>query len=212
MNDLTTMKTPRFIYFDLGMVLLDFSVERMVRQMGELSGVAAEKLKEVLFDRGLMHQYETGKFSTAEFYELFCERTGTRPDYDALCRAGSEIFTLNTPMLPIVAQLGQAGHRLGILSNTCECHWRYCVGKYRFVAECFQVHALSFEIGATKPDAAIFLAAAKLAGCRPEEIFFVDDIPGHVEGAKAVGIDAVVYASAAQVAAELRRRGVRFNY
>lgn len=74
MNDLTTMKTPRFIYFDLGMVLLDFSVERMVRQMGELSGVAAEKLKEVLFDRGLMHQYETGKFSTAEFYELFCER------------------------------------------------------------------------------------------------------------------------------------------
>jgi len=44
----------------------------------------------------------------------------------------------------------------------------------------------------------------RTGGCRPEEIFFVDDIPGHVEGAKAVGIDAIVYSSAAQVAAELR--------
>ena len=206
------MRIPRFIYFDLGMVLLEFSVERMVRQMGEASGVAPDKLKELLIGGGLMHRYESGKISTREFYELFCERTGARPDYDALCRAGSEIFSLNVPMLPIVAQLSQAGYRLGILSNTCECHWQYCSGHYRFLSECFQVYALSFQIGATKPDAAIFLAAADLAGCRPEEMFFVDDIPGHVEGAKAAGVDAVVYTSAAQVAAELRSRGVRFNY
>jgi len=206
------MKTPRFLYFDLGMVLLDFSVERMLRQMAAVSGVSPEALKEILFDRGLMKQYETGKISTPEFYELYCGRTGTRPDYDALCRAGSEIFSINVPMLPIVAQLRQAGYRLGILSNTCECHWQYCMEHYRFVNECFQVHVPSFQIGAVKPDAAAFRAAAELAGCRPEEMFFVDDIPAHVEGAKAVGIDAIHYSSAAQVAAELRRRGIRFNY
>jgi glucose-1-phosphatase len=208
MNDVETMKTPLFLYFDLGMVLLEFSVERMLRQMGEVSGVAPEKLKEVLFERGLLQQYERGQVSSPEFYELYCARTGVRPDYDALCLAGSEIFSLNAPMLPIVERLSQAGYRLGILSNTCECHWQYCVEKYGFLCECFPVHALSFRIGATKPDAAIFLAAAELAGCRAEEMFFVDDIPGHVEGAKAVGIDAIVYKSAAQVAAELRSRGI----
>jgi glucose-1-phosphatase len=212
MNDASTMKTPRFLYFDLGMVLLEFSVERMLRQMAVVTGVGPEALKEILFDRGLMQQYETGAVSSREFYELYCERAGARPDYDVLCLAGSDIFTLNAPMLPIVAQLHQAGYRLGILSNTCECHWQFCIEKYRFLTDYFQVHALSFRIGAIKPDAAVYRAAAKLAGCRPEEMFFVDDIPGHVAGAKAAGIDAIVYTSAAQVAAELRSRGLRFNY
>jgi FMN phosphatase YigB (HAD superfamily) len=211
-KDVSTMKTPRFLYFDLGMVLLEFSVERMLRQMAAVTGVGPESLKEILFDRGLMQQYEKGEVSSLEFYELYCERVGVRPDYDTLCLAGSDIFSLNTPMLPIVTQLRQAGYRLGILSNTCECHWQYCLGKYRFLTDLFQVHGLSFKIGAIKPDAAIFRAAADMAGCRPEDIFFVDDIPGHVEGAKAAGIDAVVYKSAAQVAAELRGRGLRFNY
>jgi len=206
------MKTPRFLYFDLGMVLVDFSVERMLRQMAEASGVSPEAVKEILFNDGLLNRFETGKVSSREFYELYCGRIGTRPDYETLCRAGSEIFSLNVPMLPIVAQLRQAGYRLGILSNTCECHWEYCFKQYRIITEGFHEHALSFRIGATKPDAAIFHAAAELAGCRPDEIFFVDDIPGHVEGAKSAGIDAVLYTSAAQVAEELRRRGLRFNY
>jgi FMN phosphatase YigB (HAD superfamily) len=206
------MRTPGFLYFDLGMVLLEFSVDRMLRQMAEVSGVSVETLKEILFDRGLMKQYETGAISTPEFYESYCKRTGIRPDYNALCLAGSDIFEINIPMLPIVVQLRQAGYRLGILSNTCECHWEYCMEHYRFVKECFHVHAASYSIGALKPEPAAYQAAAELAGCRLDEIFFVDDIPGHVEGAKAVGIDAVHYTSAAQVAAELRMRGLRFNY
>jgi putative hydrolase of the HAD superfamily len=212
MNKVSTMKTPRFLYFDLGMVLLEFSAEQMIRQMADVSDVNPEAVREVLFNKDLLKQYEAGKITSREFYELYCVQTGTKPDYDTLCRAGSEIFSINVPMLPIVAQLRQTGYRMGILSNTCECHWQYCIEKYRFVAECFQVHALSFRIGAVKPEAAVFHAAARLAGCRPEEMFFVDDIPGHVEGAKAVGIDAILYTSAAEVAEELRRRGLRFNY
>ena len=63
-----------------------------------------------------------------------------------------------------------------------------------------------------KPDAAIFHAAAELCGYRPEEIFFVDDLPGHVAGARAAGFDAVQFTSAEALSAELRRRGIRFNY
>jgi HAD superfamily hydrolase (TIGR01509 family) len=76
----------------------------------------------------------------------------------------------------------------------------------------FSVYALSFEIRAAKPDKAIFCQAAELAGCQPEEIFYTDDMPGHVAGAKSVGLDAVVYQSTPQIVAELRKRGVEFNY
>ena len=55
-------------------------------------------------------------------------------------------------------------------------------------------------------------AAAEMAGCQPQEIFFADDIPGHVAGARAVGFDAVQFTSAAALAEDLRARGIQFNY
>ena len=203
---------PRFFYFDLGNVLVNFNIERMLRQMSDVSGAAVEKVREVVYDGGLQRRYETGEIRGREFYESFCDGTGTRPDYDALELAGSDIFELNVSILSLVARFRAAGHRMGILSNTCESHWEHCKRRYRIVNGLFDVAALSYQIGAMKPDAAIFQAAAKLAGHAPEEIFFVDDTPGHVEGAKNAGYDAVKYLSTSQLADDLRRRGMRFNY
>ena len=212
LSDRTTPAPPSFIYFDLGKVLVDFDVDQMCRQLGEVAGVSAARVWEVLYDQGLQKQYELGKVSGREFYESFCRQTGTRPDYDALERAGSDIFELNANAVPLVAQLGQAGYRLGVLSNTCRSHWEHCTRRYRIVAEAFEVHTLSFEVHASKPEAAIFEAAAEAASTPPEEIFFVDDIPENVAGASAAGFDAVQYTTAPQLAADLRRRAVRFNF
>jgi putative hydrolase of the HAD superfamily len=203
--------TPEFIYFDLGKVLVDFSVDRMCRQMGDAAGVDPDRVRDAIFVGGLQVQYETGRLSTAEFIGEFCRQTGSRPDRDALARACNDIFWPNYSMLPVVSQLAAAGHRLGILSNTCEGHWRHCYSRFTFLRECFSVHALSYEIGVMKPDAAIFCRAAELAGVSPERIFYTDDIAGHVDGARSAGFDAVVYTSTAELVAEIRRRGLRFN-
>jgi glucose-1-phosphatase len=203
---------PKFFYFDLGKVLVNFTVERMVAQVGAAAGIGEDEVRAALFDAGMMREHETGRLSERQLYEAFCAAIGRRPNYDALAVAVGEIFDLNLPILPLVAQLRQAGSAMGILSNTGPTHWEYCLRHYRIVAEAFDVRALSYRIGAIKPEAAIFHAAAELAGVRPEEIFFVDDIAEHVTGARAVGFDAVQYTTTAALATELRRRGVRFNY
>jgi putative hydrolase of the HAD superfamily len=202
----------KFLYFDLGKVLVNFDVDRMLGQVAAVAGVSAEQVRGAIFGDGLLRQFERGQLTNEGFYESFCASTGSRPDINALAWAAADIFELNLPVLPLVAQLRQAGYPMGILSNTCEIHWQYCAGRYRIVAEGFPVHALSYRIQAVKPDAAIFHAAADLAGCRPDEIFFVDDIAEHVAGARAVGFDAVQFTSAEQLADDLRRRGIRFNY
>ncbi|MEN6451704.1 MAG: HAD family phosphatase [Thermoguttaceae bacterium] len=204
--------TPKFLYFDLGRVLVNFSVERMLDQMAAVSGITADAVRHAVFTGGLMQQHEAGRLSTPEFYEAFCAATGARPAAERLVEATADIFEMNLPMLPVVAQLQEAGYPMGILSNTCDTHWDHCFAHYRIVNRGFQVYALSQRIGALKPDAAIFRAAAQLAGHRPEDIFFVDDILGHVEGAKAVGFDAVQYTTAGALADALRQRGLRFNY
>ncbi|MCX7426875.1 MAG: HAD family phosphatase, partial [Planctomycetia bacterium] len=191
----------RFFYFDLGKVLLDFDMARMVRQMSDVSGAPVERVAEAIFEGGLQQRAESGEISDREFHEAFCRQTGTRPDYEELRLAGSDIFELKAAMVPLVSQFRAAGHRMGILSNTCRSHWEYCARRYRILATLFDVAALSFELHAVKPERAIFLAAAELAGCQPDEIFFVDDTPGHVEGARAAGYDAVAFLSPPQLAA-----------
>lgn len=211
---------PKFLYFDLGNVLLNFDHHRACRQMGAVAGVPEEKVWDIIFAGDLEQRYEAGALDDDEFYEIFCRHIGKRPDRTALLHAASEIFELNVSIVPLVGALAAAGYRMGVLSNTCGPHWNYCtagmtgdgVPRYGILSKSFEVFALSYQLAACKPDPAIFVGAAQLAGCRPEEIFFVDDIAGHVAAAKAAGFDAVQYTTTARLAAELRQRGLKFNY
>lgn len=202
-------RPPRFLYFDLGNVLLHFDHRRAARQMAEVAGVPAERVWGVVFASGLEHRYEAGELATAEFYEIFCCETNSRPDYGALAAAAGDLFEVNAPVVELLSRLSGAGHRLGLLSNTCELHWNhFASGRYPPIPEAFHAVVLSYRAKAMKPDARIYAHAAELAGVAPNEIFFVDDVAGHVAGAKAFGFDAVQYTSPEALVAELENRGV----
>jgi len=202
------MMHPKFFYFDLGNVMVDFEAAQMLRQMGDVAGVQPAQVLAAVVESGLQRQYELGGLSMREFYEAFCAQIGKRPDFHALMRAANEIFSPNAAVAEVVRALHRSGYPLGILSNTCPNHWEYCAEQFPIFRECFAVHVLSYKVHARKPEAAIFQAAAALAGHPPHEIFFTDDLLEHVGGAQAVGFDAVQYTSAPQLIAELRKRGV----
>ncbi len=201
-----------FIYFDLGRVIINFDNDRMCQQMAAVSGVPCERVREILFTTGLQRQFELGEITPDEFYDRYCHLLGRKVDRDALTLAANDIFWLNLPMLPVVAQLQAAGWPLGILSNTCSPHFEWCRSHYAILQKGFRCYALSCDLHALKPDHAIYERAARLAGVAPEKIFFTDDISAHTEAARAFGFDAVPFQSARQLVKELRDRGIRFNY
>jgi FMN phosphatase YigB (HAD superfamily) len=202
-----------FLYFDLGNVVVRFDHLKGCRQMAALAGLSADQVFTVVFDSGLNRRCEVGELSDRAFYEEFCRATGTQPEPSAFLHAASDIFTLNDSLIPVVGALEVAGHRMGILSNTCDFQWqRLMASDYCILPAPFSVFALSFEIGAMKPDPKIYRAAADLAGVTPREIFFCDDVMGHVTAAREAGFDAVQYTTTAALVADLLRRGVRFNY
>jgi HAD superfamily hydrolase (TIGR01509 family) len=125
--------------------------------------------------------------------------------------ATSDMFELIPSMVPVVTAIHRAGHRLGLLSNTCEAHFELLKRKFAELMGSFEVYALSYQLGTSKPEAAMFLGAAQLAGVRPNEIFFTDDIAEHVAGAKAVGFDAVQYTGSAELVIQLSKRGLRID-
>jgi putative hydrolase of the HAD superfamily len=202
-----------FIYFDLGNVVAFFDRQKACRQMAAVAGLEPARVEAVVFQSPLNDRYERGEISSREFYEAFCAATGTKPNYEALLVAKSDIFQINYSILPIIAALEDAGIRLGILSNTSPCHWDFlCSRGYGILPHAFAVRALSYEIGALKPEPKIYRAAAELAGVPAREIFFCDDMPGHVAAAREAGFDAVQYTSTPELIAELRRRGLEFNF
>ena len=71
---------PRFIYFDLGNVILNFDHRLMARQMAGVSGVQEGLVWEVLFEAGLEARYEAGEIDDAGFYAAYCEAVGAMPD------------------------------------------------------------------------------------------------------------------------------------
>ena len=204
---------PQFIYFDLGNVLCPFDRQVEIRQVAEVSGVPEDKVREVLLgENGILWQAERGELDDRGLYAEFCRLTASRVEMAAFLRANADIFTLNGELVPLVAQLEDAQMPLGILSNTCSSHWGILSdGRYAILLSPFRVRVLSYEVGATKPDEKIFQRAIELAGVPAKNILCIDDLPGHVEAAKKLGIDAVQYTTTDSLLRELIVRGVRCN-
>ena len=205
---------PKLIYFDLGNVLLHFDHERAVQQMAELSGTSVDAVRQCVFQEGpgLQWKYERGEISSREFFDAYCQALNVQVVFDALLRAGSDIFTVNSSMIPIVRQMRAIGYRLGLLSNTCPAHWEFVTdGRFRVLPGYFDAIALSFQLKAMKPTSECYHAAAKLAGVEPSEIVFIDDREDNVAGAIEAGFRAVRYSSTPQLLHDLRANGVELG-
>jgi len=199
----------QFLYFDLGKVLLDFDHQLACSQLAELMGSTPEVVFEEVFQSGQQVRYETGQLSTGEFHEWLCGHFGSHVPVEDVAYAVSHIFTPITDSISIAEELARAGYRMGILSNTCDCHWEYCWNKpYEFLSQCFTIHALSFRLKSMKPGVDIYRDAALLAETHPSKIFFVDDRADNVAGAQSAGFDAVQFTSPSQLRRDLQVRGL----
>jgi putative hydrolase of the HAD superfamily len=205
-------RKPAFIYFDLGNVILHFSHARMCQQVAEQLGTTAEATQKFLFSPEVLVPYERGLISTDGLLEQLNLRFGQILSVSQARHALGDIFWLNTSIIPLIVGLKSAGYGIGILSNTCDAHWEVARQKFAVLEQLFDVHVLSFRVQATKPDEAIYTAAAEMANCSTRDLFFVDDLLENVEGARNAGVDAVLYTTTHELAADLRRRHVQFRY
>ena len=201
-----------FLYFDLGVVILDFDHEIGCRRVSEMAGISPDAAKQAIFDSGLQVRYETGLVTSAEFHQTFCEIAKCSIGQDDLLTAISDIFTPNQSVVAILTQLRSSGYPMGILSNTCEAHWQLVYQKHAILQKFFEPIILSYEANSMKPDSRIYEVALEQAGCQSRKVFFVDDRQENVDGAIKAGLDAVLYTSGQQLIKDLESRGVHANY
>ncbi len=173
------------VLFDLGGVLVDFQgVETLARWTGDSS--------ETIWDRWLSSEavraYERGACDTGTFVREVVHEF----ELDLAPAEFAEAFQgAITGVLPgAIDLLRELKGRtlLGCLSNTNDLHWRQMCGwgLDRHLDRFF----LSFEIGAVKPDAAIFDHVAHDLAIPRHRILFFDDNQLNVDGARDAGFRA----------------------
>ena len=199
-----------FLYFDFGNVLCTFSHEAMCEQLAEAFGTSVENVHKTLFGGDLQFRFEAGQLSLMEYYQQLCQKWYVKPPLEAFKLAANDIFEPIEPMFAMIDSLAKAGKRLGVLSNTNECHWNFVTdGRYSpWLPDCFDTIVLSYEERSMKPDAKIYEAAIQRVNLPPDEIFFTDDREENVEGALQAGLDAVLFTGKEQLAGDLTKRGI----
>lgn len=187
------METPtidprKFVYFDLGNVLVHFDHDIAVQSVSKLSGHEAAIVKEAIFTSGLQDRLETGLITSSEFAQSMISELACELDEEPLLEAISAIFTPNESILVVLEQLKRAGVPMAVLSNTCEPHWGWLLRQnWPVIGNWFDFYVLSYEARSMKPDPVIYQISEQRSGRTPEHLFFTDDRADNVAAAAARG-------------------------
>lgn len=132
------------------------------------------------------HAYERGQMDGPAFHAAQVRRLGLSLDYPAWLKAWNDYFEPNRPMEATLARLqGQA--KFWALSNTNHEHLAHVRLNFR-VFDTFDGFTASHEVGARKPEPAIFEAALRSLRLHPSEVLYLDDIAEFVEVGKGLGL------------------------
>ena len=198
------------IIFDLGRVIVPFDFIHAYRRAEHLSGIPAAEIRARMAASGLVERLDCGQIAPRDFASALCRQIDLDVSYEDFCAIWNSIFLPETLISEALLAGLAARYRLVLLSNTNVIHFEAVRRNYPLLRH-FHSLVLSYEVGAMKPDPAIYQRAVKEACCAPSECFFTDDIAAYVEAAKGQGIDAVQFHSGGQTENELRARGVEWN-
>jgi len=95
--------------------------------------------------------------------------------------------------------------RTGLLTNAFGSARHDLTHRWK-IADAFDAIIVSAEEGVIKPDPGIYRVALERLAVAPEETLFIDDVEENVVGARAVGMQALRFESAAQAMEEVSRR------
>ncbi len=98
-------------------------------------------------------------------------------------------ITLFADTIPVLTQLQQAGFKLGICSNLAA---PYAAPIEQLLPFRMDANGWSFEVGAVKPDPAIYLHVCRQLGLQPEQVLMIGDtLDADVLGPRTIGMRSI---------------------
>ncbi len=199
------------IIFDIGRVLVKWEPQKTMRELG-MTESEIEAVSDALFTSGLWNETDRSVLPDEEVFRQFVERA---PEQEKNIR----LFWENLDkaivqfdyVIPWMRALKKAGYRIYILSNYGK--WTYDSTKDNALSFLSEVDGgiFSYEIKIIKPDIKIYQALLEKYNLNPEECVFMDDLEANIAGAKAAGINGIVFTSKEDAEEQLKEYGVTYD-
>ena len=186
------MKKCKAIIFDLGTVILNINYQNTIDEFTKLGVKNSGTFYSKKVQTDLFNQIETGMISSNEFLKALQKETNNANIKQVEQAWNAMLLDLPQERLQLIKKL-KNNHTIYLLSNTNAIHidaFKKKLGNTKWLAFCklFEKMYLSHELGLRKPDVKIFEYILKEQELKAEEVFFIDDSPQHIAGAKKLGL------------------------
>lgn len=187
------MKKCKAIIFDLGAVILNINYQNTIDEFTKLGVNNAATFYSKKVQTNLFNQIETGMISSNEFLKALQKETKNANINQVEKAWNAMLLDLPEERIQLIEKLKKNNYSIYLLSNTNAIHIdaiKKQLGKRKWLAFCklFDKMYLSHELGLRKPDVKIFEYILNEQKLKAEEVFFIDDSPQHIVGAKKIGI------------------------
>jgi len=186
------MKNIKAIIFDLGAVILNINYQNTIDEFSKLGVKNASSFYSKKVQANLFNQIETGDITTEKFLTKLQKETNNASINQVSEAWNSMLLDLPENRLAVIQYLKKE-YSIYLLSNTNAIHidaLKKKIGNIKWEKFCnlFDKMYLSHKVGLRKPNAGIFEYILREQNLKPEEVFFIDDSPEHIEGANKLGI------------------------
>jgi len=189
------------VLWDIGGVLVRTEDRAPRDELAAELGVTREYLVELVFGGEQGQRAQKGELTHEEIWDYARRQLdlapGEYPDLRARFFGGD---VLDTGLVAFIRSL-RPRYKTGIISNTWD-DLPAALAKWG-IADAFDVIVGSGAEGVMKPDPRIFQIALERLAIEPSEAVFVDDFIENVQGARALGINAVHFQSRDQALRDL---------
>lgn len=196
------------IIFDLGGVVIDLDFSNFYNKIISQSPLNKPQTPIMLEFFRQSDMYHQGKMTDDEFYQLACDllqvcMLNQSEFFDAF---NSIISGYNSNVSEIIKRIRESNqYKLIALSNVNSSHWDYILNKKWDFINWFDELILSHETHLIKPNPKVFEYAIKKAGCKPEQILYIDDGLNNIRSAIELGIIGIKFTNSEELLEELKK-------
>ena len=196
------------IIFDIGNVLMPFAYRPFFESFG-FDAETVERLCKATAQSPDWNELDRGVLSYEEVLERFVHNDPQLEDIIHRVFADLHgILGLYDYTESWIKQLKEEGYGVYYLSNFFQKADEDCKDLMSFL-ELMDGGILSYKDKVTKPDRQIYELLLTRYGLKAEECVFLDDTKKNIIGAKAVGIEGILFQNKVQAVAELKKLGVK---
>ena len=192
------------IIFDFGRVITAQKLLSLFRSYEIELGLDPDTINSIMFDSQAWQDALLGRKTTEEFWHLIGPELGlnTAGEVNRFRRRYHADEAINEAVLDLIRKL-RGHYKLAILSNAPpDLTRRLADWEMR---DLFEVVFCSGDEGMIKPDPAAFKLTIERLGVEPGEAVFIDDTPEHVEAARKLGIQGIIFTTAAALKDDLTK-------